>query len=134
MWRIGSQNHCLPKTGERQQQEGWRGQIYFIPQILLQTQTDVLIITIPGGKTGLFGWCHGRLLKTSTIPSLQPSIAVHFLYYVMCSKCSNQCISSPDSVILQRCLYSAPPVTCPVYFQGYLHPPFYRPGLSSTHF
>merc|ERR1712032_1168586 len=36
LWWIGSQNHCLPKTGERQQQEGWRG-----------------------GKTRLFGWCYG---------------------------------------------------------------------------
>ena len=99
LWRIRSQDHCLPKTGECQQQEGWRGQIYFIPQILLQTQTVVLIIIIPGGKTGLFGWCHGRLLKASTIPSLQPSIAVHFLYYSMCSKCSNQRISSPDQCI-----------------------------------
>ena len=25
LWWIGSQNHCLPKTGECQQQEGWRG-------------------------------------------------------------------------------------------------------------
>ena len=34
--------------------------------------------TVTGGQAGLFGWCHGRLLNASTIPILQPSVAMHF--------------------------------------------------------
>ena len=42
------------------------------------TLTYVLMKIFSGGKAGLFGWCYGRLLKSSTNPILQPSVAMHF--------------------------------------------------------
>merc|ERR1712062_573656 len=41
----------------------------------IQLAQILILATIPGGKTGLFGWCHGRLLNAICIPILQPSCA-----------------------------------------------------------
>ena len=54
-----------------------RSENNFIPQLIL-TLTYVLMKIFSGGKAGLFGWCYGRLLKSSTNPILQPSVAMHF--------------------------------------------------------